>query len=130
MNKHTIEHSTIYVDAGMIWIGDPCYVMGGTTSTHGVKDMSAFCRKLEDARTAADEGDAAHEPLGRGIGLAISSGYGDGEYPVEIVKNHEGRVARVTITFIGSSPQDTQDDIDRVINRLKEIRARSKGDSA
>ena len=130
MNKQTIEDSTIYVDAGMIWIGDPCYVMGGTTSTHGVRDWSAFARKLEDARTAADEDDAAHEPLGRGIGLAIPSGYGDGEYPVEIVKNSEGRVASVTITFIGSSPQDTQDDIDRVINRLKEIQARSKGDSA
>ena len=33
-------------------------------------------------------------------GVVLTTGYGDGEYPVEVTVNKEGRVASVTITFI------------------------------
>jgi len=88
----------VMVDAGMIWIGDPCYVMGNNAS-HGVKEWSDFCEKI------SSEGfPNACEPLGHGVGVAVSSGYGDGIYDVDIEESDEGqwgkRVKRVTITFI------------------------------
>jgi len=88
----------VMVDAGLIWIGDPCYVMGKDAS-HGVDEWGEFCEKMES------EGfPNACEPLGSGIGVAVSSGYGDGIYDVDIEESDEGqwgkRVKRVTITFI------------------------------
>ena len=88
----------VMVDAGMIWIGDPCYVIGNDAS-HGVKEWGDFCDKM------SSEGfPNACEPLGQGIGVAVSSGYGDGVYEVDIEESDEGhwgkRVKRVTITFI------------------------------
>jgi len=80
------------VDAGCIWIGDPCYVMGADSS-HGVKEWGDFCRRLNHSLPVC-------EPLGEGIGLCIDSGYGDGLYDVEVEYNGEGKPARVVITFI------------------------------
>lgn len=89
---------TVCVDAGLIWIGDPCYVLGDDAS-HRVHDWGEFCGKLDDNH--------ASEPLGDGMGVAISSGYGDGAYEVELELSDEGvwgeRVKKVTITFIGDA---------------------------
>ena len=85
----------VFVDAGMIWIGDPCYIMGDD-STFRVREWSDFCDKM------SSEGHPnACEPLGHGIGVAVSSGYGDGAYEVDIEESSvSGRVKRVTVTFI------------------------------
>ena len=85
-----------YVDAGIIWIGDPCYIMG-SDATSKVDDWCDFCDKLHATPHNSDQHSA---PLGTGIGLAIATGYGDGRYPVHIETNREGRVASATITFI------------------------------
>lgn len=86
---------TIYVDAGLCWVGDPCYVIGKDAS-HGVKKWSDFCEKLWESR-----GDGQHaEPLGKGVGHAISTGYGDGEYPVFVEYGDEGRVKKIVIEFM------------------------------
>ena len=85
----------VYVDAGLIWIGDPCYIMGDDAGNR-VTDWADFCDNLrEDGNYKT-----VTAPLGKGIGLAISSGYGDGCYPVHVEHNSEGRVSKVTITFI------------------------------
>jgi hypothetical protein len=43
-------------------------------------------------------------PLGDGVGFAISTGYGDGSYPVYVETSDEGawgeRVKSITIKFI------------------------------
>ena len=85
----------VFVDAGMIWIGDPCYIMGDD-STFRVREWSEFCDNV------SREGfPNACEPLGHGIGVAVSSGYGDGCYEVDIEESSvSGRVKRVTVTFI------------------------------
>jgi len=87
----------VYVDAGLIWIGDPCYVLGDDAS-HKVTDWTDFCNKMNTPRL--EEGEGVSAPLGKGVGLAISTGYGDGCYPVHVEHNSEGRVSKVTITFI------------------------------
>jgi hypothetical protein len=82
----------VCVDAGLIWIGDPCYVLGDDAS-HRVTDWIDFCDKVTDSNGVS-------APLGHGTGLAISTGYGDGCYPVDVEYNGEGRVSKVTVTFI------------------------------
>lgn len=92
--KTLIGH--IYVDAGLCWVGDPCYVIG-EDSSHGTKAWADFVEFL------SFDGNYS-EPLGQGVGFAISSGFGDGSYPVYIETSNEGlwgeRVKRVTIEFI------------------------------
>ena len=90
---------TVSVDAGLIWIGDPCYVLGDDAS-HRVTNWSDFCDKLYGDNMK----DGFSEPLGNGVGVAVSSGYGDGEYPVFAEFSDEGdwgiRVKSITIEFI------------------------------
>jgi hypothetical protein len=70
----------VYVDAGLIWVGDPCYVMGDDASSR-VTDWGDFCGKLFN-----DPGynEGFTKPLGDGTGIAVRSGYGDGSYPVYV----------------------------------------------
>jgi len=86
----------IGVDAGCIWVGDPCYIMGDDASFK-VDDWQEFCNTLDFDATV-------QTPLGEGIGMLINSGYGDGCYPVDI-EYSGGRVAKVTITFIGDEDE-------------------------
>ncbi len=83
----------ICVDAGLCWVGDPCYVMG-EESSYGVDSWGEFCDKHFANDSAAD----VTEPLGQGIGFAISTGYGDGAYPVYVTKEN-GRVKKIEIKF-------------------------------
>jgi len=95
MPKRT--YHTIGVDAGMIWLGDPCYIIGADSS-HGPLTWADFCKDLDRSEKA--DGSGVQEPLGSGIGLAIPSGYGDGAYRVIVTTNDEGRVTRAEIVFI------------------------------
>lgn len=89
----TKKVGTVFVDAGLVWVGDPCYVMGDN-ATSRVTDWLEFCNKL---------GGDVSEPLGKGIGMAISSGLGDGEYPVYVTTKDMGvwgkRVSKIEIDF-------------------------------
>lgn len=91
--KTTTQKKMISVDSGMIWVGDPCYTMG-PEAQFGIKDWKGFCDKIYGDRVRT----GISTPLGQGIGCAISSGYGDGNYPVEI-ERVDGRVRTVKITF-------------------------------
>ena len=84
------------VDAGLCWVGDPCYIMGSDAS-HGVGDWDAFCDSLTDKGHS--------EPLGEGVGFAVTTGYGDGSYPVYIEKDN-GRVKSITVDFMEEGEGD------------------------
>jgi hypothetical protein len=86
---------TIGVDAGLCWVGDPCYVMG-KDSSHGPKTWKEFCDKNQPAR---DDPWAPQQPLGPRVGFAISAGYGDGEYSVYVVRGADGRIKAVKVRF-------------------------------
>ena len=90
-----------YVDAGIIWIVDPCYVMGRDTTSY-VDQWGDFCDKLWSTGHNSDNYSA---PLGTGTGIAIASGYGDGRYPITIEASKDGRVKSATITFIGDEDE-------------------------
>ena len=94
--KTKTHNNQVYVDAGLIWIGDPCYIMGNDAS-HRVTRWSEFCEQLENH-------DKISTPLGEGVGVLVDSGYGDGCYEVETTTIDDPawgtRVSSVTITFI------------------------------
>lgn len=99
----TYKAGVIGVDAGLCWIGDPCYILHNN-SAHAWKFKSLgenwedFCHILEgDYPTVKQfDYDGGHP----GLGMCVSTGYGDGVYPVFVTKNSEGRVVRVTIEFV------------------------------
>jgi hypothetical protein len=88
------------VDAGLIWVGDPCYIMGDDASNRVVA-WHDFCDKLWSG-DYDEKGFSA--PLGQGVGVVVQSGYGDGTYPV-YVEYADGRVKSVTVEFIGDDDE-------------------------
>lgn len=105
MKTKKIKIGTVGIDAGMLYIGDPCYVIDKPL---GAKPWGEFLDSLYETSTLGDEGQwwqvyapfpnpaAGKYPAGH----VVTTGWGDGEYPVEVETTRDGRVASVTITFI------------------------------
>lgn len=88
----------IGVDAGLCWIGDPCYILGEDANEQPTKTWSEFCDALsrkEKKGVAKWSYKAGHE----GLGVTVSTGYGDGVYPVFIRRNSDGRISAVKVIF-------------------------------
>jgi hypothetical protein len=101
MTKTVKRIGVIGIDAGLCWIGDPCYILHKEAPPKAIgKDWIDFCDILE----RAEQNPTAmqfHYDLGHpGLGVVVSTGYGDGEYPVYAEFNEEGRIARVCVEFI------------------------------
>jgi hypothetical protein len=81
---------TFTVDSGLVWIGDPCYIIG--------KDISwnDFCESMNREKPV-------NKPLGNNTGLAVDSGYGDGEYEAVIETTNSGIVKSISITLVEDS---------------------------
>jgi hypothetical protein len=97
------------VDAGMMYLGDPCYIVGSDSQIgkkirgewdafldHYIKDEDYPVWKIEDRGPGA-------------LGLVVTSGWGDGVYEVRATFNPEGRVKSMTITFIDDDDDDDRD---------------------
>lgn len=93
----------IGVDAGLCWVGDPCYIMhreGGKMPKELGKNWEEFCSNIEKMdRYQQFNYDAGHA----GLGVLVSTGFGDGSYPVYAKISDEGewgkRVKEITIKF-------------------------------
>jgi len=104
--NHTQRIGEIGVDAGLCWIGDPCYILHAAPTPKAIgKDWGEFCDILhEDAQGHIYK--QFNYDLGHaGLGVVVSSGYGDGTYPVFAEFNEEGQVAKVWVEFIGQAPK-------------------------
>jgi hypothetical protein len=91
----------IGVDAGLCWIGDPCYIMGEDASDNP-QTWDDFCKSLgnEHPTMKSFNYTAGHE----GLGVCVSTGFGDGSYPVYATISDEGewgkRIKSITVVFI------------------------------
>jgi len=114
MEEKIVGH--IGVDAGLCWIGDPCYVLGDDASNR-FKDWGKFVEKIGNKDYHSfDYGGAANS---EGLGVCVSTGYGDGFYPVKATFNEEGRVASVTVTFIeGHDQKELIESLATVVSEL------------
>ncbi|MDX2059677.1 MAG: DUF4241 domain-containing protein [Gemmatimonadales bacterium] len=92
----------IGVDAGLCWIGDPCYILHADPAPKAIgRDWDAFCDLLHEGGQYPTC-KQFHYDLGHpGLGVVVSTGYGDGTYPVFAEFNEDGRVAKVWVEFIG-----------------------------
>ena len=95
------EIGQVGVDAGMIWIGDPCYLAPTDDDTDQIATSPArnwdrfvdwFCTPFRPT---------AQHPLG----VVVRSGHGDGSYKV-YAKYYKGAVAEVRIEFIDCTTGD------------------------
>lgn len=93
----------IGIDAGLCWIGDPCYILHAETMPRAIgKDWQHFCDILDEDLQYPTCKQFNYDLGHAGLGIVVSTGYGDGLYPVYAEFNEEGRIAKVTIEFIGS----------------------------
>jgi len=105
------EHGTLVghcaVDSGQIMLSDPCYVKGFKDEMDEggefVGDLpEPYPYTYNGASSATLQGDLRCGELGNGLGVCVSSGYGDGSYPVYVTLDENGRVATATIVFISN----------------------------
>ena len=104
------EVGTIGVDAGMVWIGDPCYILHrekGLPSTLG-KNWGEFCDSLgqDYPTTKSFNYEMGHE----GLGICVSSGFGDGGYQVfvktQTFPDWGKRITEMKVVFVKEEPED------------------------
>ena len=103
------------VDAGMVMVGDPCYLDKFTD--HEFDDEKVEAQKAKgkydysySGACAATLSENSAGELGRADAVAVSSGYGDGVYPVYAHYNHEGRIVRMEVVFNGEDDEDVEED--------------------
>lgn len=103
-----IEVGHVGVDAGLMMVGDPCYVLGDDAS-HRQTSWAEICRRLGVDQYKRHEA-GVYELFGDGTALICSSGYGDGEYPVYITLTSDGRPASITVIFDDPDDEGTEED--------------------
>jgi hypothetical protein len=91
----------IGVDAGLCWIGDPCYILHANPAPKAIgKDWDEFCDLLHADANYPTSMQFNYDLGHPGLGVVVSTGYGDGVYPVYAEFNDEGRIVAVTVEFI------------------------------
>lgn len=97
--KVVIGH--VGIDAGMLMLGDPCYVIDRDLGKMPWQEFLQRHVPLGDDPTNYPQ--HWRLPFDHGHcdrAVVVHTGYGDGMYPVEVELNDEGRVASVKVTFI------------------------------
>jgi len=84
----------IGVDAGLCWIGDPCYVLPDNAQHNPGANWDEFCASILSGPTKS----FSHKEFPEGV--CVGTGHGDGEYPVYADIDKNGVVHSVTVQFI------------------------------
>lgn len=100
MKKELIGY--VGVDSGQLLVCDPCYI-GSEWEDENFDDREN--PKANFSYNSCCQATLSKERAGQllfkrgheGVGVAFSSGYGDGYYPVFAEKNKDGRIVKVTI---------------------------------
>jgi len=95
------------VDAGLIMVGDPCYCTGDPPANAWIKDWDEFCKHMLAPTNQIHGNTVCEIPFeggDEGAGVAVSSGYGDGLYPVYAKFSDEDdwgiRIKELKVVFI------------------------------
>ncbi len=100
------------VDAGLIWLGDPCYIIHSTDENPDLgKDWGEFCSRLYPNDGNQHDDGVRQWMIGEGhagLGVTVGSGHGDGVYDVQVQRDQWGRVMRVMIDF-DEEPEEEED---------------------
>lgn len=89
------------VDSGQLFICDPCYLRDWKDGDYNEKQAKKPTNHYAEACIATLGEDMGDEVLVSGIagtGVAVSTGYGDGDYPV-LAEYEDDRVKSISIYF-------------------------------
>ena len=102
-----IKIGSIGVDAGMCFIGDPCFTLPDDASQRTILDadgndlwnslIKEMGNKLHTSMSYRTKN--RFNEHAEGLGVCVTTGYGDGEYPV-YAEIEDGVVKSVTIKFV------------------------------
>jgi hypothetical protein len=102
MDEKLIGH--VFVDSGQIMVTDPCYIRENWKDSGPAADDFTPGENLDYSYTGACNATLSDEHAGvlaGGFGVASSSGYGDGSYPVYATYCEGGsRIKELRIVFI------------------------------
>ena len=89
-------------DKGMMWLGCPHPFIEGDENPKDVgENWETFTQNVQEkmdptgcvAQFRRDDGE-------NGLGVVVSTGFGDGMYPVQIRRSPEGEIAELRVLFI------------------------------
>jgi len=109
----------VNVDAGMVMVGDPCYLtrwkINRDTMDIGEGRPGPYTYTYEGACNGSMNSDQGAE-LGNGDAIVVRSGYGDGTYPafVEYTDGKDGWGRRVKCLIVEFVSDDADEDDDEV----------------
>jgi hypothetical protein len=89
------------VDSGQAMIGDPCYLDSYNPNTQDDFELEGQEGEYSYLGACATTINKQYGELGSGSAVVVSTGYGDGQYPVYVKLNSDGRVCMVVIDFLG-----------------------------
>lgn len=93
---HKILMGHIGVDSGLVWIGDPCYIMSNKYDRKKGFDYYKACEELGDKVWNSFNYELGHE----GLGILTNTYDEDGTYPVyALVEEKGGRPVQILIDF-------------------------------
>jgi hypothetical protein len=90
----------VTVDSGQIMLGDPCYLDEWKSEYDNFDEHKN--KKGEYSYLGACNatlGEEGYGELGTGAAVVVSSGYGDGYYPVYVKLNEDNRISMAFIDF-------------------------------
>lgn len=85
----------IGVDAGLCWIGDPCYCVTPDATEHPAPTWDKFCEMMEGVKQKQFNYKRGHA----GLGVCTDTYTGDGRYPVYADIDDHGRTKAVKVVF-------------------------------
>ena len=89
------------VDSGQALIGDPCYLDNWNPNADEPFELEGHEGEYSYYGACAKTINKQYGELGSGSAVVVSTGYGDGTYPVYVKLNSDGRVCMVVIDFLG-----------------------------
>ena len=97
----------IGVDGGQAMVCDPCYIESEWKSSDLPQDLGKGPRTHEFSYDGCCRETLSKDMAGQlnykmghaGAGVAFSTGWGDGVYPVYATYNEEGRIVKVEVLF-------------------------------
>lgn len=127
----------IGVDSGLCFIADPCYILHKDKAEPGEtpeglpaslgKDWGEFCDKLNDGTPGPTMKSFPYALGHEGLGICVSTGFGDGCYNVYAHVSDEGtwgnRVGAIFIDFMGNAFGDEDEEELKEAEEIREVQA-------
>ena len=95
-----VRAGEIGVDAGLCWVGDPCYCVTPDANEHPAETWQEFCEQLPGSDDQHDNGVKQWNFRAGHPGLGVSVSIDDGCYPVYVRRACDGRIAELRVVFV------------------------------